>query len=74
MKTTDPPPVPRLALLIIAIVPVMAGTLGLVAGMLQKANDESSAAYNEAGGTAQESLGAIRTLASLTGELGQLLC
>jgi len=52
----------------------MAGTLGLVAGMLQKANDESSAAYNEAGGTAQESLGAIRTLASLTGELGQLLC
>ena len=58
--------------MIIAIVPVMAGALGLVAGMLQKANDESSAAYNAAGGTAQESLGAIRTLASLTGEFRHL--
>ena len=46
----------QLALLIIAIVPVMAGALGLVAGLLQKANDLSAAAYGAAGGTGESGI------------------
>ena len=58
----------KLALLTVAIVIFMVFPVATVGTLFAKATESASVAGTAASGTAQESLGAIRTLASLTGE------
>lgn len=58
----------QLALLICAALPVMVVLIGVISSVMTQSAEASNAAYNDAGSTAQETLGAIRTLSSLGGE------
>jgi ATP-binding cassette, subfamily B (MDR/TAP), member 1 len=58
----------QLALLMMAVVPVMAILIGIMSKFLQSSSEASLNAYALAGSTAQQALGAVRTLFALGGE------
>ena len=58
----------QLALLIIAVIPFIAILVWLIMKNLQTSTEKSLTAYTIAGSTAQQSLGAVRTLFALGGE------
>ena len=58
----------QLALLIMAVIPVLAILVGIITKFLQSSSEESLQAYTVAGSTAQQALGAVRTLFALGGE------
>lgn len=58
----------QLSLLMMGIVPLLAALIVVITTFLKKSSEESLNAYTIAGSTAQQALGAIRTLFALGGE------
>ena len=58
----------QLALLIMAVIPVLAILVAIITKFLQSSAEDSLQAYSIAGSTAQQALGAVRTLFALGGE------
>ena len=58
----------KLALLMMGVVPIMAVLIGIITKFLQSSSEESLTAYTIAGSTAQQALGAVRTLFALGAE------
>jgi ABC-type multidrug transport system fused ATPase/permease subunit len=58
----------QLSLLMMGIVPLLAILIGIIVTFLKKSSEESLNAYTIAGSSAQQALGAIRTLFALGGE------
>ena len=58
----------KLALVILACIPLLAATAGFMVSNLTKLSSREAAAYSRAGGIAQELFSQIRTVAAFTGE------